>query len=49
MSLTQKQIDEYREKLGDSKYMKKAVNRIAEEFSTRYIRHSGKDGTGADG
>jgi hypothetical protein len=34
MSLTKKQIEEYREKLGDSKYMKKAINGIADKFLT---------------
>jgi hypothetical protein len=40
MSLTEKQIDEYRKKLGDSTYMKKAINRIAEEFSTGYAGYA---------
>jgi hypothetical protein len=32
MSLTEKQIEEYRKKLRDSEYMEKAVNGIAENF-----------------
>jgi molybdopterin converting factor small subunit len=37
MSLTERQIEEYRRKLDDSKYMKQAINKIAgidESFST---------------
>jgi hypothetical protein len=34
MSLTKKQIDEYREKLGNSRYMEIAINEIAERLSS---------------
>jgi hypothetical protein len=36
MSLTEKQIEEYREKLRDERYMKRAINGVAEKFLAEY-------------
>jgi hypothetical protein len=36
MSLTEKQIEGYRKKLGDSEYMERAIDGIAEKLSTGY-------------
>jgi hypothetical protein len=36
MSLTEKQIEEYRKKLRDGRYMKRAISGIAENFSTGF-------------
>jgi hypothetical protein len=40
MSLTEKQIEEYRKKLGNNQYMKKAINGIAEKLSTGYAEYA---------
>ena len=38
MSLTEKQVEEYRKKLRDSKYMDRAINGVAEKILTGYAR-----------